>query len=167
MSLIHSCIMCYLNVLYAFIIYIVKAVCKFIILSSFSQWRCVLWCLTRILGKKGCSWESTHAASSSARKRLSSWRQGLHPFLFIPTSYPHTVSPFRLSSGFWQGIHWMKMFSFLSPLAAYGTTYEIIFYWRCKTALLITLPGDFSGGAVAKTPHSQPREPGFNPSPGY
>lgn len=63
-----------------------KAVCKFIILSSFSQWRCVLWCLTRILGKKGCSWESTHAASCLPRKRLSSWRQvsilsylSLHP----------------------------------------------------------------------------------------
>ena len=59
-----------------------------------------------------------------------------------------------------------KMFSFLSPLAAYGTTYEIIFYWICKTAVLITLPEDFPGGAVAKTPHSQPREPRFDPSPG-
>ena len=124
MSLIHSCRMCCLNVLYLFIIYSFQ--------SSLQTRNIVL-----VFPMEMCpfvphkdSWEEgmllrvhSPCISSSAGKRLSSWRQGPHHFLFIPTSYPHTNSPFQLSSGFWQGIHWMQMFSFLSPLAAYGTTY--------------------------------------------
>ena len=121
-------------------IYVCKAVCKLVVLSSFSQWRSVLWCLTRILGKKECSPEYSqlpldpHLSGRcfSPGDRIS--------IISYASLYPSHIKFHFFNFWVYFGNAWMKMFSFLSPLAACGATYEIVFYWMCKTAPLIPLP---------------------------